>query len=452
MNLKLCFCISFILIMLLSCNKESKVDLRQIEVDLVKQSSQGPFPTMTSGFEMVDTIPSNMKGIPKLDSLSIQSIRRTSEKKLKKLLNDGKIDTLTFKEINIEWYALSAIKEDKQIIILDENRNLDFSDDKKYIINKKIRETLSKDEKLKDSFPLIILPYKRYLNGKILDADLRTKILPHKNFFYLSKTNPSTKELTYLDLLLVSNRREHWLGNFQLDNIKYKTAISDHWNDFQVVFREQGKPFYSRRNQDEQYEEFKEGDTVQLGTHFIKIDSVGADLEKLYLQKLNITSLPHGYKEGHTLRDYAFTDIEGNTKRISHLLRNKDLLLIDFWGTWCAPCLKLTPDLKQLHKDYPDVAILGVDFDFEKEPGVEYIKEKELDWTHMYVERVRNDSLLHSKIVSKLRVDNYPTFMLIDKDLKIVYRGIGKKGLTRVKEFIDTINALKAQKRKKLNP
>ncbi len=446
MNLKLCFFVCSISIIIISCKREKEIQAtKEIKVNLIKQSDQGPFPSMTSAFNMVDTIPYSLKGIPELDTISVQSTRRTSEKRLKKLLEQGVISSSVFDELNTKWYAISGIKGNKQIIILDENQNFDFSDDKKYIIDKKIRETLRNNEELKDSFPSLILPYKRYLNGRIVNLDLRTKILPHKNFFYFAKANPSPKELTYLDLLLVSSRREHWLGDFQLDSFNYKTAISDHWNRFQIIFQEKDKPFYSRRNQDKEYEEFKKGDTVQLGAHFIKIDSVGADLDKLYLQKLDITELPNGYKEGQQLRDYTFTDIEGNSQTMSTLLKNKDYLLIDFWGTWCVPCLQLTPDLKRIHQEYPHIAILGVDFDFEKEPGVKYIKEKELDWTHVFIERVRKDTLLRKKLVGKLRVDNYPTFMLIDKDLKIVYRGIGKKALNAIEELIVVNKALEEQ-------
>ncbi|MGY3792435.1 TlpA family protein disulfide reductase [uncultured Aquimarina sp.] len=437
----------FLLTIMLSCKQEKDIISGKQNVELVKQSDQGPFPIMTSAFTMVDSVPFNLKGILDLDSLSIQSIRRTSEKRLKKLLNDNEIDSLTFKELNIEWYALSAIKDDKQIIIIDQNRNLDFSDDKQHIIDKEIRETLRNNEKLQDSFPTIIFPYKRYINGKILNDDLRTKVLPYKNFFYREK--PSAKELMYLDLLLVSSRREHWLGNFKLDSIHYKTAIADHWNDYQIVFREQDKPFYSRRNKDDEYEEFVVGDTVQLGSHFIKIDSVGADLKNLYLQKLQITSLPHGYRREDVMRNYLIEDMDGRKSRIKDLIGFNDYLLIDFWGTWCVPCLQLTPDLKKFHENYPNVAMLGVDFDYEKEPGVKYIKNKELDWTHMFIERVRKDSLLHTKLVGKLRIDRYPTFMLIDKNLKIIYRGVGKKGLDRIEELVVAYKANEEFQKKK---
>ena len=35
-------------------------------------------------------------------------------------------------------------------------------------------------------------------------------------------------------------------------------------------------------------------------------------------------------------------------------------VLLDFWGTWCGPCIKLIPDLKQLQKKYKDLVIVSI--------------------------------------------------------------------------------------------
>lgn len=34
-------------------------------------------------------------------------------------------------------------------------------------------------------------------------------------------------------------------------------------------------------------------------------------------------------------------------------------VLIDFWGTWCPPCVAAIPDMEALHRDYPELAVLG---------------------------------------------------------------------------------------------
>ncbi|GAA0714040.1 hypothetical protein GCM10009430_06600 [Aquimarina litoralis] len=436
------------LIICFSCNKEESTKTSKntsIVVDLIKKTGNGPFGNVLQPFSDIDSLPKNFKGVPELTYYSPQFFGFNSRKKMTALLEKKLIDSTEYAALTNRIYGISGLDGDSQIMILDMNHNFDFSDDEVYVFDAELRKKTGGDAGIRDSFPLLHLKYKRYYKNKIRDRDQYVRLIPYKDYFYSDKDiSDATKR--YYDLLLVAARSEHLLGNFSIEKDSFRIAAELYDEDVDFIFAEKGNPFYSRRNMDK-YEEFEKGDTLQLGSHFIKIDSVGAALDKVYLKTLDITSLPHGYKRDQTLRDYAFTDIEGNKKRISHLLNDKDLLLIDFWGTWCVPCLKLTPDLKEFHKSYPNVAMLGIDFDFEKEPGIQYIKEKELDWTHMFVERVRNDSLLHTKIVSKLRVDNYPTFMLIDKDLKILYRGVGKKGLNRTIELIETINALEAQRK-----
>ncbi len=436
--------------LIISCTKEKQYKVNSIEsfnVKLVKHKSVGPFPTILRPFSNEYLLLPNFNGIPEADSLSLQGFKinsSNSTKDLERLLDENKIDSSEFKKLNLKLYAISAIIDEKQIIILDKNNNYDFSDDEKMVFDKNLNFIIQKNYAARDSFPYITLKHQEYFNEKVFDRELDMRLMPYRDYFIVTEKSNYERDV-YIKLQLVAAVDEYRTGNFKIGNNEFKIGTKTHRGKSDFIFQEKDKPFYSRRNKDKEYEEFKEGDTVQLGTHFIKIDSVGADLDKLYLQKLDITELPNGYKDGQQLRDYTFTDIEGNIQTMSTLLKNKDYLLIDFWGTWCVPCLQLTPDLKRIHQEYPHIAILGVDFDFEKEPGVKYIKEKELDWTHVFIERVRKDTLLHKKLVGKLRVDNYPTFILIDKDLKIVYRGIGKKALNAIEELIVVNKALKEQ-------
>ena len=46
------------------------------------------------------------------------------------------------------------------------------------------------------------------------------------------------------------------------------------------------------------------------------------------------------------------------------------IVLIDFWATWCAPCLAELPELQRLHEQHRSVGfeILGVNYDGHREP------------------------------------------------------------------------------------
>ena len=50
------------------------------------------------------------------------------------------------------------------------------------------------------------------------------------------------------------------------------------------------------------------------------------------------------------IKDFRLPDLEGKPVRFQDL--DADLVLLDFWGTWCAPCLDSVPHLVELQKKY----------------------------------------------------------------------------------------------------
>ena len=79
---------------------------------------------------------------------------------------------------------------------------------------------------------------------------------------------------------------------------------------------------------------------------------------------------------------FTLVDLEGNAVSLADY-RGKTVI-IDFWATWCPPCIFQVPELNKLwvaHQEQEDVAVLGVAIDVEgaevvgpwvKEQGVEY--------------------------------------------------------------------------------
>lgn len=77
--------------------------------------------------------------------------------------------------------------------------------------------------------------------------------------------------------------------------------------------------------------------------------------------------------------DFSLPDIEGKTVSISRW--DDQVVLINFWATWCAPCRKEIPDFAELLADYGErgFQVVGVAIDrpgavirFTKELGVDY--------------------------------------------------------------------------------
>ena len=57
----------------------------------------------------------------------------------------------------------------------------------------------------------------------------------------------------------------------------------------------------------------------------------------------------------------SFPDLQGQERALSSYVGKP--LVINFWATWCAPCIKEMPDLQALHERYPDVRFVGIAVD-----------------------------------------------------------------------------------------
>jgi thiol-disulfide isomerase/thioredoxin len=86
------------------------------------------------------------------------------------------------------------------------------------------------------------------------------------------------------------------------------------------------------------------------------------------------------------------------------------VVLLDFWGTWCAPCRISLPLLKDLASkvDPGQVAIVSIDEGDSKEKWENFIRENGMTWIQIY----DGDLALHHAF----RVDGYPRYYILSKD------------------------------------
>jgi peroxiredoxin len=62
---------------------------------------------------------------------------------------------------------------------------------------------------------------------------------------------------------------------------------------------------------------------------------------------------------GSTAQDFTARDVDGNTFHLSDHI-GKEVILIDFWATWCQPCLAEMPHLRKMYDDYKSKGFLVV--------------------------------------------------------------------------------------------
>lgn len=85
---------------------------------------------------------------------------------------------------------------------------------------------------------------------------------------------------------------------------------------------------------------------------------------------------------GSPAPDFAVAAKEGGEVSLSDF-RGRYLLL-DFWASWCGPCLKEAPNIRRAYDDYHDrgLEILGISLDEDAEAWLRAIESHELGWRH----------------------------------------------------------------------
>jgi peroxiredoxin len=141
--------------------------------------------------------------------------------------------------------------------------------------------------------------------------------------------------------------------------------------------------------------------------------------------KLDIT-----LEVGDSAPDFSAETLKGE-KICLNDLKGKTVLL-DFWSTWCGPCVAEISNVKKAYQKYKDdIVFLGINVDTSKETVAKFIKEEKIEWPQVF-----DGEGWESGIVKKYGIRGIPAVFLIDQDGKIAAKDLRGESLMQTIESV----------------
>ena len=140
---------------------------------------------------------------------------------------------------------------------------------------------------------------------------------------------------------------------------------------------------------------------------------------------------------GHQYTDFEapILDKKGNfsnTAKLSDYVSKNKVVLLDFWASWCTPCINEIPNLKAAYKKFKSKGfeIVSVSVDDETEDWVKAVKDNGLTWVQLW----NGDEDLENSPAMDYVISAIPATFLIDADGTIIGRNLRDNELEKALE------------------
>jgi peroxiredoxin len=122
---------------------------------------------------------------------------------------------------------------------------------------------------------------------------------------------------------------------------------------------------------------------------------------------------------GAKFPDIQANDIEGKLLSLDQF-KNK-IVLIDFWATWCPPCIDEMPNIVKTYEMYHDKGfeIIGISLDENKNRFLKFIENNNMTW-RQYFDGKRGQN----ELARKYSIDSIPSTFLLDANGKIIAKNL----------------------------
>jgi thiol-disulfide isomerase/thioredoxin len=147
---------------------------------------------------------------------------------------------------------------------------------------------------------------------------------------------------------------------------------------------------------------------------------------KGFIQKISI---------GQQYIPFRGKTLDGKYLDIADMIKKEKLVLLDFFASWCVPCLKEMPVIAQLHNDYKDkgLAIISISIDESESLWKKAVEKNKMSWLQIISKKGEADD-----IAKLYGVYSIPHTVLINETGKIIADNLrGQDLIMKIKNILD---------------
>lgn len=343
----------------------------------------------------------------------------------------GKIDLGNSGQNNEIIIVLDEKKQAEPRVYVDTNKNGDLTDDNDPFWTDNIQGVLSK----RISISVVLnedgneknhhLPYKLLRFENPLTKQIRVVLQPA----FLREGRLKLGNLTYKVLAQTYNRRSLFSNTKDITiaiDRDLNGAIDDSLLSAEIFWggANGGKPF-----------------NIGGESYYVRSSSASGDRISLAVSKKKVP--PKNYiSVSKKAPKFSFKDLNGTVVNFKSL--ENRVIMLDFWATWCRPCVKNLPKLKQLNDKFSseDFAIVGISLDggaiskTRIQEMKDFVAKRDLIWPTSF-ENLGMDS----SIGKSYNIVDIPFYIIVDKQgvIRLVERGSNEVILKRIQDTIENL-------------
>lgn len=146
----------------------------------------------------------------------------------------------------------------------------------------------------------------------------------------------------------------------------------------------------------------------------------------------NKEAMNNQFKTGTPIEDFTLMDTAGKVHSF-YELKKDSYVLLDFWASWCGPCRRNNPELKEFFDKYEkdNFKIVSISADTDSSQWKRAVAQDIMQWINLSDLKGTDDGF-----IKEHNVNAFPTYVLISPDNKII--SVPDK-LTQVREFLESL-------------